>query len=319
MSRPAVARTPEEDPDHPRRRGAPATDGSGPLTDDDLAGFYRALGLPGLVDIHVHFMPERLLGKVWAYFDRVPPEFGMQWPIRYRHDEQTRIETLRRLGVLAHTALSYPHKPGMAPWLIGWGREFAGRVEGCVPTGTFFPEPEAAGYVAEAVADGVRVFKAHLQVGGYDPTDPLLDPVWGLLAEAGTPVVCHCGSGPFPGRFTGPGPISAVLARHPRLTLVIAHCGSPEYAEFLDLAARYPNVHLDTTMVFTDFSERRAPFPAELLPRLRDLGDCVVLGSDYPNIPYPYAHQVAVLARLGLGDEWLRAVLHHNGARLLAG
>ena len=30
------------------------------------------------------------------------------------------------------------------------------------------------------------------------------------------------------------------------------------------------------------------------------------------------AHQVTALARLGLGDEWLRAVLHHNGARLLA-
>jgi predicted TIM-barrel fold metal-dependent hydrolase len=55
----------------------------------------------------------------------------------------------------------------------------------------------------------------------------------------------------------------------------------------------------------------------ELLPRLLDQGDRVVLGSDYPNIPYPYAHQVAVLARLGLGDDWLRAVLHHNGTRLL--
>ena len=138
-----------------------------------------------------------------------------------------------------------------------------------------------------------------------------------MLADARTPVVCHCASSPEPGPFTGPGPIAEVLARHPDLTLVIAHCGSPEYAQFLDLAQRYPNVHLDTTMTFTDFTTRRAPFPAELLPRLRDLADRVVLGSDFPNIPYPYAHQIEALIRLDLGDDWLRRVLHDNGMRLL--
>ena len=42
-----------------------------------------------------------------------------------------------------------------------------------------------------------------------------------------------------------------------------------------------------------------------------------VLGSDFPNIPYPYAHQLEALDRLELGDDWLRAVLWHNGARLM--
>ena len=41
-----------------------------------------------------------------------------------------------------------------------------------------------------------------------------------------------------------------------------------------------------------------------------------VLGSDFPTIPYPYAHQLAALHRLGLGEDWLRAVLWENGARL---
>lgn len=47
------------------------TDDGVPRTDEELVGFCRSLGLPGLVDVHVHFMPERLLHKVWAYFDRV--------------------------------------------------------------------------------------------------------------------------------------------------------------------------------------------------------------------------------------------------------
>ena len=44
--------------------------------------------------------------------------------------------------------------------------------------------------------------------------------------------------------------------------LVVAHMGMPEYGEFLELAAAYPGVRLDTTMTFTDFTEGLAPFPA---------------------------------------------------------
>ena len=130
-------------------------------------------------------------------------------------------------------------------------------------------------------------------------------------------MVVHCGSGPAPGAFTGPGPIGDVLAAHPRLTLVVAHLGMPEYADFLALAESYPAVHLDTTMAFTDFTERIAPFPPALRPRLADLADRIVLGSDFPTIPYPSAHQLAALARLDLGEEWLRGVCWRNGARLL--
>jgi predicted TIM-barrel fold metal-dependent hydrolase len=34
-------------------------------------------------------------------------------------------------------------------------------------------------------------------------------------------------------------------------------------------------------------------------------------------VPWPFAAQLGGLAALGLGGEWLRAVLWHNGARLL--
>ncbi|MCD0483290.1 amidohydrolase [Streptacidiphilus sp. ASG 303] len=272
--------------------------------------------MPGLVDVHTHFMPARVMDKVWAYFDSAGPLTGRPWPIAYRTAEEERLAVLRGFGVRAFTALLYPHRPGMAAWLNAWAADFAARTPDCLHTATFFPEPEAAGYVRAAVEAGARVFKAHVQVGAYDPADPLLDPVWGLLAEAGVPVVTHCGSGPAPGRHTGPGPIGAVLARHPRLRLVVAHMGMPEYADFLDLADRHRHVRLDTTMAFTGFAEQEAPFPRAELPRLKDLQDRVLLGTDFPNIPYPYAHQLHALARLDLGDDWLRAVCHGNAARL---
>jgi predicted TIM-barrel fold metal-dependent hydrolase len=99
---------------------------------------------------------------------------------------------------------------------------------------------------------------------------------------------------------------------------VIAHLGAPEYAEFVSLAETYERVHVDTTMVFTPFfDDLGAAFPVDLVPRLRDLGSKVLLGSDFPNIPYAYDEQLAGLARLDLGDDWLRAVCWHNAAALL--
>jgi predicted TIM-barrel fold metal-dependent hydrolase len=262
-------------------------------------------------------MPHRVMDKVWAYFDAVGPLTGVPWPIAYREGEGERLARLRALGVRAFPALVYPHKPGMAEWLNAWGAEFAAAHDDVVQTATFFPEPGALRYVTQALDSGARLFKVHLQVGAYDPRDDLLDEVWGLLAEAQVPVVTHCGGGPVPGPFTGPGPMGDVLARHPLLTAVVAHMGMPEYDEFLDLAERHPRVLLDTTMAFTDFAEQRSPFPLNSRVRLTDMGDRVVLGSDFPNTPYPYAHQLEALVRLDLGDAWLRAVLHDNGARLL--
>jgi len=266
--------------------------------------------------VHTHFMPDRLLAAVWAYFDAGGPLIGRPWPIRYRAEEESRLEVLRGFGVRAFTSMLYPHKPGMARSLNDWSAGFAARTPDCQHTATFFAEPGAAADVRRALEQGAVVFKCHLQVGGFDPNDPLLDAAWGLLAEAGVPVVTHCGSGPVPGAHTGPGPAGALLARHPRLRLVIAHLGMPEYGDFLSLAERYDRVMLDTTMAFTAFVEATAPFPRAEPPRLGALGDRVLLGTDYPNIPYSYADALEALAETGLGEEWLRAVCHDNAAKL---
>ena len=283
----------------------------------DVRATWEALGLPGIVDVHTHFMPKRVMDKVWQYFDAAGPLVGRTWPIAYRTDEAARVATLRDFGVRAFTSLVYPHKPEMAAWLNQWSAQFASSTPDCLATATFYPEPGADDYVTAAIDGGTRVFKAHVQVGDYDPTDPLLDGVWGVIAEAGIPVVVHCGSGPQPGSHTGPEPIRAVLARHPRLRLVVAHMGMPEYSAFLDLAVRYPDVRLDTTMAFTPFVEELNPFPAAERPRLVALGDRILFGSDFPNIPYGYLEAIRVLTELnGVDDDWLRNVLHDNAARL---
>ncbi|SNT52235.1 amidohydrolase family protein [Rhodococcoides kyotonense] len=287
-----------------------------PAETRDVRRFWEELGLPGIFDVHTHFMPKNVMDKVWAYFDSVGPLTGMQWPISYRHDEDVRLNTLREFGVRGFTSMIYPHKPDMAAWLNSWGAEFAARTPDCVHTATFYPEESAGQYVRDAIVGGARIFKSHIQVGNYSPNDPLLDPVWGAIEDASVPVVIHCGSGPTPGTYTGPGPITALLHRFPRLPLIIAHMGMPEYDEFLFIADEFENVRLDTTMAFTDFSEASWPFPPQSRSRLVDLQDRILFGSDFPNIPYTYAEALNAVQRLGLGDDWVRDVCYHNGARL---
>ncbi len=288
-----------------------------PRSDAAVPAFWQALGLPGIIDVHVHFMPQRLMSAVWEYFDEAGPLIGAEWPITYRESEAERLAFLRGLGVRAFTSLAYPHRPGMAESLNDWTAQFAARVPECLQTATFFPEPGVAEYTARALEAGARVFKVHLQVGGFDPRAEELDAVWGMLADAGVPALVHAGSGPVANGYTGPGPFGEVLARHPDLTAIVAHMGAPEFDGFFALADAYERVHLDTTMVFTSFA-RLADFPDALLPRLRELGLAgrVLLGTDFPNIPYPYAHQLESLAALDLGDDWLRAVCRDGAARL---
>ena len=86
---------------------------------------WRALGIPGAIDIHTHFMPANVMAKVWAYFDRIEADFGQAWPITYRFDNDRCAEILEGFGLVAHTALNYPHRPDMATWLNAWGADFA--------------------------------------------------------------------------------------------------------------------------------------------------------------------------------------------------
>ncbi|GAA1802270.1 amidohydrolase family protein [Luedemannella flava] len=290
---------------------------AGPHGDGEVPAFWQALGLPGLADIHVHFLPARNLQRMWLRADEDSLAGGHLPAYVYRWSDEERVAHLRELGVRAFTALAYAHQPGMADGLNAWTLDFAAHNPGCIPSATIYPEPGVNRYTKAALDAGARVFKVHVPGGGFDLTHARLDPVWGMLADAGVPVVIHVGG---EARTTGPDPLEAVLRRHPTLRAVVAHLGAPDYEHFVALAEHYERVCLDTAAVFTPgYDAASGACPRRLLPHLRDLGLAgkVLLGSDFPAIAYPYAEQLAGLAALDLGDDWLRAVCWDNTARLL--
>ena len=284
------------------------------MTDDEIPGFLTALGIPGIVDAHVHFLPDRLQDAIWRWFDRLTPP----WPVTYRGPADDRLAVLASVGVRHHTALAYAHHPGMLRSLNDHTLALSVAVPAVIPTFTIYPEPGAGAETERCLAAGGRAVKVHLQVGGFDATDPLLAPSWSLLQDAGTPIILHAGAvsdGSGNEEWCGPAPVRRLLAQFPRLRLVIAHLGIPDEDAFVAIAEEHQNVWLDTAMVFTD-PPYLGPAPLHLVKRVGALGDRIVFGSDFPTIPHQFAAQVSGLAALGLGDDWLRQVLWHNGLRL---
>lgn len=288
-----------------------------PKSDAEVRAYIAELDIPGMIDMHVHFMPDRVQQKVWGFFDRLPEMGEPAWPIAYRYSDAERVQILRDMGVTAFSTLNYAHRPGMAAWLNEYSKAFAADYHDAIHSATFYPESGVEDVVGRVLEDGAQIFKIHVQVGAFSPLDPMLSSAWQQIADAGVPVVMHCGNGPHGGEFTGPDPVFELVERYPELVLVIAHMGMPEYDEFAALARQAPNVYLDTTMIGTSYMDHFARIPTGYLDQMADLADKVVLGTDFPTIPYSYSHQIESLHNWGLGAEWMRKVLWHNPKKLL--
>ena len=250
-------------------------------------------GLPGLFDVHTHFLPPRVMAKVRRQFDNAGPLIGRPWPLEYRGDDEALVETLRGFGVRRFSALAYAHRPGMAEFLNDWAAGFAERVPELSAQRDVLPRARRRGVRRGAGSPRAsRSSRCTCRWAASTSRDPLLDRRrGGMLEDAGTPVVIHAGSGPVGNavhragadrRAARSAPAAGAGGRPPRRAGVrrVPDAGR-------DATSRSA---LDTTMVFTRLLRRLgAAFPADLLPRLRDLRPKVLLGSDFPNIPYPYA------------------------------
>ena len=75
------------------------------------------LGIPGLFDVHTHFLPLRVMAKVREQFDSAGPLIGRPWPLHYRDTDGALVATLRSLGVRHFTVLLNGNPVDPAPYL----------------------------------------------------------------------------------------------------------------------------------------------------------------------------------------------------------
>ncbi|WP_125098620.1 amidohydrolase family protein [Leucobacter chromiireducens] len=167
---------------------------------------------------------------------------------------------------------------------------------------------------------GVRGFKFHPTVQGFDPSDERFYPLYAELQAAGSIALFHTGqtgigAGLPGGRglrlgLSNPILLDGVAADFPELQIVMAHPSVPWQEEALSVATHKHNTWID----LSGWSPKY--FPAELVRYAGTvLKDRVLFGSDFPLItPDRWLRDIETTS---LKPEALPGIMKHNAARLL--
>jgi len=277
---------------------------------DDKEGITVPMGLPRVVDAHVHIFPRNIFSAIWQWFDE------NAWPIRYQLSTSRVLEFLLSHGISHVIALQYAHKPGIAAklnrYMVKKCREFRNQVTGMA---TVFPgEQNAEGILKEAFDCGLAGVKLHAHVQCFDMNSGEMDMIYDLCESEKKPMVMHVGREPRstayrcdPYQLCSADKLERVLKDFPRLKICVPHLGFNEISAYRKLIERYDNLWLDTTMVLTDY------FPIDETIELdRFRMERIMYGSDFPNIPYAWDRELKWLKASGLSHDDLAWVLNQS-------
>jgi hypothetical protein len=144
--------------------------------------------------------------------------------------------------------------------------------------------PEANVEHLRAMADrGARGIKLHPVAQRFQPNDPRMGPVYDVCEELGLVVLSHTGSAKGGEPFAEPRAFAAVLQRHPRLTVVLAHLGGGSWRQTLGLARAFPAVAFDLCEIVEWTGAPNAPSDEDLARMIKEIGpERVLLGTDFP-------------------------------------
>jgi predicted TIM-barrel fold metal-dependent hydrolase len=267
-----------------------------------------------MIDMHVHFFPERVFQAIWSFFET---QGNHLWPIQYKLYGPELVDELERLGVRRFTTLVYAHKPEMAASLNTFVYKSSKQFPAMIPFGTVFAGDSDCFQEAKNIFEnyGFYGIKLHPFVSQEAINDKRLFPVYEMMESMGKVLVCHPGSGPNFSKKDGAKDLLSVLNQFPKLKVIVAHCGACEYGDYQALADRFESVYFDTAMNCTHTQGFTNNSPGkEFFTRYVDR---ILFGSDFPNIPYAYQHQVDCIKEMGLGGFVEKKIFSENAKRLL--
>ncbi|MEW1963587.1 amidohydrolase family protein [Microbacterium sp. NPDC077644] len=168
---------------------------------------------------------------------------------------------------------------------------------------------------------GVRGFKFHPTLQGFDPSDEAHQPLYAVLEELGLIALFHTGQtgigAGLPGgrglrlAFSNPMLLDGVAADFPRLQIIMAHPSVPWQDEAISVATHKHNTWID----LSGWSPKY--FPESLVRAANSfLRERVLFGSDFPLLT-PDRWQRDAAAANTFKPEVLPSVLKKNAARLL--
>jgi predicted TIM-barrel fold metal-dependent hydrolase len=260
------------------------------MEDDGTRSKTMSGGLPGVTDIHIHVQPWRQLKPPVLEVMRRGKERDWERLAAVMDDPRALLEVMDADGIWRAGLINYP-----SPDIMGFtdeSNQFAARYaaaapERLIPFGGVHPrftrDPE--GQVEELLRLGIRCLKIHpphqaYPANAYTAGLEALGRIYRRCEERGLPVMIHTGTSIFPGarsKYGNPMEVDDVAIDFPELTILMAHGGRPLWMnEAFFILRRHGNVHLELSGI----PPHRL---LEYFPRLGEIGDRVLWGTDWPS------------------------------------
>ncbi len=275
------------------------------------------------IDVHVHIeidahghssLPDDLADAAASYFSSEGPRPDIDGVAAYYRERKMAavVFTVDAETNFGHAAISSSE--------IAEGA--ARNNDVLIPFGSVDPlKPTAVADARRLIEDhGVRGFKFHPTVQGFDPSDPVYFPIYETLQDAGVVALFHTGqtgigAGMRGGRglqlaLSNPMLLDIVAAEHPELQIIMAHPSVPWQDEALSVATHKHNTWID----LSGWSPKY--FPAELVRYANSIiKKRVLFGSDFPMItPDRWIRDAEQVA---FKPEVLPGIMKDNAVRLL--
>lgn len=275
------------------------------------------------IDVHVHIevddhghtsLPPDLVEAASRYFHTDGPRPELEAIAGYYRERRMAAVVFT---VDAETQLGHPTLDSAEI-----ASQAADHADVLIPFGSVDPHrPDAVDRVHSLAQDhGVRGFKLHPTVQGFDPSDERWYPLYGAIQDEGVPALFHTGQtgigAGLPGgrglrlAWSNPMLLDGVAADFPDLDIVMAHPSVPWQDEALAVATHKHRTWID----LSGWGPRY--FPEQLVRAANSyLKDRILFGTDYPLLtPDRWLDDITQTA---LKPERLPAILKGNAARLL--
>ena len=276
-----------------------------------------------IIDIHIHIQPLHMLKPtVLEFVKHSIRDFALIE--KFSSDPNAFLRFLDDAGVERAgliTSVS-PEVIGYTAEVNDWNARYcAAAPERLIAFGSVHPQ-----YVCDAAAEVDRLAKIGIRALKIHPPHQLFSPnayreglgplaaVYQRAQAIGLPVMIHTGTSIFPGArnlFAQPMLADDVGVDFPDLVIILAHGGRPLWMdEAFFLVRRHKNMYMDISSI---------P-PQKLLeyfPRLEEIADKVLFGTDWPGPGVADVRgNIEKFLALPLGQEAQRKILYDNAARL---
>jgi predicted TIM-barrel fold metal-dependent hydrolase len=285
---------------------------------------------PLVVDVHVHLFeepddPMRDGYEIWEYGERPDVEYGER---RGTFDDLVTAMTEQPcdhsvvLGMFV-PAVEAGKGVGELPERLRDYNDWVTATAALSPrlTPLIAADPSVLGgragaeHLAQAAARGAKGIKIHPVLQRFRPDDPRMEPTYALCEDLGLTVLSHSGRTRGTPQLADPFAFAAVMERHPRLHLLLAHLGGASWRQVEAFAAAYPSTSFDLCEIIAWTGSPGAPTADELGRLIRGVGaERVLFGTDFPWYELDRTiDQLMALPRLS--DEERRGILGENAVR----